>query len=125
MAVLRRGKIEVRPGCDSVLQLVETLREAGRLDSLQLLTSTSVRRWRIFAISPRAFVIGAFLCGTAQAGRQYSVLRRGGGLGVDYEGTRSQSDCSVNTASMNMPTTSSGRLVMHVKKRSATSDGNH
>ncbi|MCB6647602.1 hypothetical protein LI154_20635, partial [[Clostridium] scindens] len=37
MAVLRRGKIEVRPGCDSVLQLVETLREAGRLDSLQLL----------------------------------------------------------------------------------------
>ncbi len=125
MAVLRRGKIEVWPGGDQVLQLVETLREAGRLDSLQLCTSTSVRRWRIFAISRQAFGIRAFLCGTAQAGRQYSVLRVGGGLGVDYEGTRSQSDCSVTTASMNTPTTSSGRLVMRVRKWSATSDGNH
>ena len=37
MAVLRRGKIEVCLAATQVLQLVETLREAGRLDSLQLL----------------------------------------------------------------------------------------
>ncbi|STJ78858.1 arginine decarboxylase [Escherichia coli] len=39
-----------------VLQLVETLREAGVSTACNCCTSTSVRRWRIFAISPRAFV---------------------------------------------------------------------
>ncbi len=124
-AVLRRGKIEVWPGGDSGTAMVETLREAGRLDSLQLLHFHSVRRWRIFAISRQAFVNPRVLCGTAQAGRQYSVLRRRRRLGVDYEGTRSQSDCSVNYGLMNTPTTSSGRLVMRVKKMVCTSDGNH
>ena len=37
-----------------VLQLVETLREAGRLDSLQLLHFHLGWDWRIFAISPQA-----------------------------------------------------------------------
>ena len=37
---------------NQVLQLVEILRERGRLDSIRCCTSTSARRWPIFATSP-------------------------------------------------------------------------
>ncbi|MEG1439260.1 MAG: biosynthetic arginine decarboxylase [Hafnia sp.] len=80
-----------------VLQLVETLREAGRLDSLQLLH---------FHLGSQLANIRDIATGVRESARFYVELHKlgvniqcfdvGGGLGVDYEGTRSQSDCSVN-----------------------------
>lgn len=80
-----------------VLQLVETLRDAGRLDSLQLLH---------FHLGSQMANIRDIATGVRESARFYVELHKlgvniqcfdvGGGLGVDYEGTRSQSDCSVN-----------------------------
>ena len=80
-----------------VLQLVEMLRDAGRLDSLQLLH---------FHLGSQLANIRDIATGVRESARFYVELHRlgvniqcfdvGGGLGVDYEGTRSQSDCSVN-----------------------------
>ncbi|MCA6220368.1 biosynthetic arginine decarboxylase [Photorhabdus antumapuensis] len=80
-----------------VLQLVETLREVGRLDSLQLLH---------FHLGSQLANIRDIATGVRESARFYVELHKlgvniqcfdvGGGLGVDYEGTRSQSDCSVN-----------------------------
>lgn len=80
-----------------VLKLVETLREAGRLDSLQLLH---------FHLGSQLANIRDIATGVRESARFYVELHKlgvniqcfdvGGGLGVDYEGTRSQSDCSVN-----------------------------
>ncbi|NMP25509.1 biosynthetic arginine decarboxylase [Rahnella sp. SAP-1] len=80
-----------------VLQLVEMLREAGRLESLQLLH---------FHLGSQLANIRDIATGVRESARFYVELHKlgvniqcfdvGGGLGVDYEGTRSQSDCSVN-----------------------------
>ncbi len=80
-----------------VLQLVETLREAGRLDSLQLLH---------FHLGSQMANIRDIATGVRESARFYVELHKlgvniqcfdvGGGLGVDYEGTCLQSDCSVN-----------------------------
>ncbi|ETS33246.1 arginine decarboxylase [Photorhabdus temperata] len=80
-----------------VLQLVEILREVGRLDSLQLLH---------FHLGSQLANIRDIATGVRESARFYVELHKlgvniecfdvGGGLGVDYEGTRSQSDCSVN-----------------------------
>ncbi|ARA74909.1 biosynthetic arginine decarboxylase [Pectobacterium brasiliense] len=80
-----------------VLQLVEMLREAGKLDSLQLLH---------FHLGSQLANIRDIATGVRESARFYVELHKlgvniqcfdvGGGLGVDYEGTRSQSDCSVN-----------------------------
>ncbi|VTR56644.1 Biosynthetic arginine decarboxylase [Serratia fonticola] len=76
---------------------METLREAGRLDSLQLLH---------FHLGSQLANIRDIATGVRESARFYVELHKlgvniqcfdvGGGLGVDYEGTRSQSDCSVN-----------------------------
>ena len=80
-----------------VLQLVEMLRAADRLDSLQLLH---------FHLGSQLSNIRDISTGVRESARFYVELHKlgvniqcfdaGGGLGVDYEGTRSQSDCSVN-----------------------------
>ncbi|PHM74423.1 biosynthetic arginine decarboxylase [Xenorhabdus kozodoii] len=80
-----------------VLQLVEKLRSAGRLDSLQLLH---------FHLGSQLSNIRDVATGVRESARFYVELSKlgvniqcfdvGGGLGVDYEGTRSQSECSVN-----------------------------
>ncbi len=80
-----------------VLQLVEILREAGHLESLQLLH---------FHLGSQMANIRDIATGVRESARFYVELHKlgvniqcfdvGGGLGVDYEGTRSQSDCSVN-----------------------------
>ncbi|WP_252008598.1 biosynthetic arginine decarboxylase [Ferrimonas sp. SCSIO 43195] len=80
-----------------ILKLVETLREANRLDCLQLLH---------FHLGSQIASIRDIQKGLTECGRFYMELRKlgapittvdvGGGLGVDYEGTRSQSNCSVN-----------------------------
>jgi len=80
-----------------LLQLVDRLRQAGRLDCLQLLHS------HIGSQIPNLRDIRR---GMAEAARFYGELRRlgadirivdvGGGLGVDYEGTGTRHFCSIN-----------------------------
>jgi len=79
------------------LSVVERLREAGQLGSLDLLH---------FHLGSQIPHIGDIQRGMREAARYYAELRRlgapigcvdvGGGLGVDYEGTRSRSFCSLN-----------------------------
>jgi arginine decarboxylase len=80
-----------------VLQMVERLRSAGMLDSLQLLH---------FHMGSQIANVRDIQRGMREAGRHYAELHSmgvnircvdvGGGLGVDYEGTRSRSFCSMN-----------------------------
>ncbi|MGO1617047.1 MAG: biosynthetic arginine decarboxylase [Oceanisphaera sp.] len=80
-----------------VLNLIKQLREANCLHWLQLLH---------FHLGSQIANIRDIQKGIRECGRFYGELRRlgvpinivdvGGGLGVDYEGTRSQSECSAN-----------------------------
>ncbi|WP_091812762.1 biosynthetic arginine decarboxylase [Marinobacter mobilis] len=80
-----------------VLDLTETLTRAGALDSLQLLH---------FHLGSQIANIRDIQTGLRECARFYSELRQlgapvttvdiGGGLGVDYEGTRTRSSCSMN-----------------------------
>ncbi len=80
-----------------VLAAVDYLRERGALDCLELLHSH---------LGSQIANIHDIQRGMAEVARYYAELRRlgaairtvdvGGGLGIDYEGTRSRSDCSVN-----------------------------
>ncbi len=80
-----------------VLQLVTTLRVAGQLPSLQLLhfhLGSQLARIRDIATGVRE--AACFYVELHKLGVNIECFDVGGGLGVDYEGTRSQSDCSVN-----------------------------
>ena len=80
-----------------VLDVVDTLRAAGALDSLQLLH---------FHLGSQIANIRDIQTGLRECARFYTELHRlgapirtvdiGGGLGGDYEGTRSRSSCSMN-----------------------------
>ncbi len=80
-----------------ILDVVNTLRHANALDTLQLLH---------FHLGSQIANIRDIQTGLRECARFYSELRRmgapigtvdiGGGLGVDYEGTRSRSSCSMN-----------------------------
>ncbi|APZ44349.1 biosynthetic arginine decarboxylase [Acidihalobacter ferrooxydans] len=80
-----------------VITVTERLREVGMLDCLQLLH---------FHMGSQIANIRDIQRGVREAARFYVELRRlgadlrvadvGGGLGVDYEGSRSRSDCSMN-----------------------------
>ncbi|MEQ9545785.1 MAG: biosynthetic arginine decarboxylase [Marinobacter sp.] len=80
-----------------VLDVVATLRDADALDTLQLLH---------FHLGSQIANIRDIQTGLKECARFYSELRKmgapvgtvdiGGGLGVDYEGTRSRSSCSMN-----------------------------
>jgi len=80
-----------------LLQVVERLRERGRSHCLELLH---------FHLGSQIANIRDIQRGIREAARFYAELRRmglavqvvdvGGGLGVDYEGTRSRSFCSMN-----------------------------
>ncbi|MXP67726.1 biosynthetic arginine decarboxylase [Pantoea sp. Aalb] len=80
-----------------VLKLIDIMHQAGRLNSIQLLH---------FHIGSQMANIRDIATGIRESARFYVELAKlgvnikcfdvGGGLGVDYEGTRSQSDCSVN-----------------------------
>ena len=80
-----------------VLDVVNTLRQANALDTLQLLH---------FHLGSQIANIRDIQTGLRECARFYSELRNlgapigtvdiGGGLGVDYEGTRSRSSCSMN-----------------------------
>ena len=80
-----------------VLRVVARLREAGMLDALQMMH---------FHMGSQIANIQHIQTGMGEAVRYYAELQRqgatirvlnvGGGLGVDYEGTRSRSFCSMN-----------------------------
>jgi arginine decarboxylase len=80
-----------------VLRTLRRLREAGMLESLRMLH---------FHLGSQIANIFDIQRGMREAARYYSELRSagapidrvdvGGGLGVDYEGTRSRSPCSMN-----------------------------
>lgn len=80
-----------------VLQAVEMLRDAGRIDSIRMVH---------FHLGSQVAAVQDIARGLREAARFYVELRRlgapidvvdvGGGLGVDYEGTRSRSHCSMN-----------------------------
>lgn len=80
-----------------VLQALELLRQAGRLDAVRMIH---------FHLGSQVANVGDIQRGLREAARYYVELRRlgapvaivdvGGGLGVDYEGTRSRSFCSMN-----------------------------
>jgi arginine decarboxylase len=79
------------------LHLIETLSAAGKLDCLQLLH---------FHMGSQIANIQDIQRGMREASRYFAELHRlgaairvvdvGGGLGVDYEGSRSRNDCSIN-----------------------------
>ncbi len=80
-----------------ILEVIERLRQANMLDTLQLLH---------FHLGSQISNIRDIQRGLHEAARFYAELHRlgvnivtvdvGGGLGVDYEGTRSRSFCSMN-----------------------------
>jgi arginine decarboxylase len=80
-----------------VLRVIERLREANLLESLQMMH---------FHMGSQIANIRHIQAGMKEAARYYAELRKlgakvavinvGGGLGVDYEGTRSRSFCSMN-----------------------------
>lgn len=80
-----------------VLEVIDHLRAAGRLQSLKLLH---------FHLGSQIANIRDIQGGIREAARYYAELRTlgvdietvdvGGGLGVDYEGSHSRSDCSMN-----------------------------
>ncbi|MDH2433548.1 biosynthetic arginine decarboxylase [Pokkaliibacter sp. MBI-7] len=80
-----------------ILQVVERLRKEEALDSLQLLhfhLGSQVANIRDIQTGLRE--CARFYAELRQLGAPISVVDVGGGLGVDYEGTRSQSTCSIN-----------------------------
>ncbi len=80
-----------------MLEAVEILRAAGHLDAVRMLH---------FHLGSQVAAVQDIARGLREAARFYIELRRlgapvdvvdvGGGLGVDYEGTRSRSHCSMN-----------------------------
>lgn len=80
-----------------VLRLVDTLREKGLLDCLKLLhfhLGSEMSNIRDIARGVRESA--RFFVELSRLGCKLGYFDVGGGLGVDYEGTRTQSDCSVN-----------------------------
>ncbi len=90
-----KAKFGLTPG--GVLALLDTLKCCGRLDRLTLMH---------FHVGSQVTDIHELKKALREAGRHYAELHRlgapitivdaGGGLGVDYEGTRSDDFCSVN-----------------------------
>ena len=83
--------------CNQVLESLELLRQGGGLDSLRMIH---------FHLGSQIANVQDIQRGMREAARFYAELRAlgapidtvdvGGGLGVDYEGTRSRSSCSMN-----------------------------
>jgi arginine decarboxylase len=83
--------------CNQVLESLELLREGGALDALRMIH---------FHLGSQIANVQDIQRGMREAARFYAELRAlgapvdtvdvGGGLGVDYEGTRSRSSCSMN-----------------------------
>ncbi len=80
-----------------ILDLIATLRQENALDALQLLhfhLGSQIANIRDIQTGLRE--CARFFTELRKAGAAISTVDVGGGLGVDYEGTRSRSSCSVN-----------------------------
>lgn len=80
-----------------ILEAVERLRGAGMLSSLQLLHfHLGSQIANIRDVQRGMLEAGRCFAELAELGVNVRVMDVGGGLGVDYEGTRSRSSCSMN-----------------------------
>ena len=80
-----------------ILAVVDKLRATGNLDALQLLHfHLGSQIANIRDIQAGLSECARFYSALYEAGAPIRVVDIGGGLGVDYEGTRSRSICSVN-----------------------------
>ena len=80
-----------------ILELIEQLREAGALEWLQMLhfhLGSQIANIRDIQSGLRE--CARFYRALHEAGAAVTTVDIGGGLGVDYEGTRSRSACSMN-----------------------------
>jgi arginine decarboxylase len=80
-----------------VLRVAARLREAGMLDTLQMMhfhMGSQIANIQHIQTGMREAV--RYFAALQQQGANIRVLNVGGGLGVDYEGTRSRSFCSMN-----------------------------
>jgi len=90
-----RAKFGLSAG--QVLALVQRLEAAGRLDRLQLLHShlgSQIPNLRDIAAAMAESA--RFFAELSALGAPIRVVDVGGGLGVDYEGTATRHDCSIN-----------------------------
>jgi arginine decarboxylase len=79
------------------LQALDRLRAAGRLDSLQLLhCHLGSQIANIRDIQKGLKEVSRYYAELRRLGAPISMVDVGGGLGIDYEGTGSRSDCSMN-----------------------------
>ena len=79
------------------IDMVELLKQAGKLDSLQLLHfHMGSQIANIRDIQRGMSEASRYFAELHQLGAPISVVDVGGGLGVDYEGSRSRNDCSIN-----------------------------
>ncbi|MGH8371734.1 MAG: biosynthetic arginine decarboxylase [Gammaproteobacteria bacterium] len=80
-----------------ILEAVDRLRGAGMLNSLQLLHfHLGSQIANIRDVQRGMLEAGRCFAELAELGVNVRVMDVGGGLGVDYEGTRSRSSCSMN-----------------------------
>ncbi|MGH8370967.1 MAG: biosynthetic arginine decarboxylase, partial [Gammaproteobacteria bacterium] len=80
-----------------ILEAVDKLRGAGMLNSLQLLHfHLGSQIANIRDVQRGMLEAGRCFAELAELGVNVRVMDVGGGLGVDYEGTRSRSSCSMN-----------------------------
>lgn len=90
-----KGKFGLNPG--QILALVERARAAGLLDCLELLhfhMGSQISNLRDIAGGMRE--AARYLVELRRLGVPLAVVDVGGGLGVDYEGSRSRGACSIN-----------------------------
>lgn len=82
---------------DKVLVVVERLKQVGLLSSLELLhCHLGSQLPNIRAIQKGVLECARYFVELQRLGANIRTIDMGGGLGVDYEGTRSRSYCSVN-----------------------------
>jgi len=80
-----------------LLRAVEVLRECGKLDRLRLVhCHIGSQVADIAAISPAIDELTRVYCELRRLGAPIERIDIGGGMGVDYEGTKSPADSSVN-----------------------------
>ena len=80
-----------------VMNVVEQLRAAGRLNILNMLHfHLGSQISNIRDIQKGMKEAARYFAALSEAGAALNTIDVGGGLGVDYEGTRSRSDCSIN-----------------------------
>ncbi len=79
------------------LHMIEQLKAAGQLDALQLLhfhMGSQIANIRDIQLGMRE--ASRYLAELHRLGATIRVIDVGGGLGVDYDGSRSRNDCSIN-----------------------------